>query len=161
MSWPKKSCDNATISGGSRIRAIYGEEPTVSRETAEERAERARVNATREPWGMSIVRYPNPNIAKVGPYEARRPRSGGPWTVRAMGALLVSESLEDLFLQLTEKIDETRRDQDRPVHYYAPPSSAARNRCGMFPESAIEEGSIIYIPGSKGTRLPSERFYKR
>ena len=60
--------------------------------------------ATREPYGLRLHQI-NPTRACLGPYIARRKRSGGPWSLKYQKRLLCSEDIKILFLLLIKEID--------------------------------------------------------
>jgi len=67
--------------------------------------EEAAILATREPYGLALVRI-NPTKAYIGPYVVRRRRAGGPWFLRFRRRILTSESVEVLFYRLVKVLDQ-------------------------------------------------------
>jgi hypothetical protein len=147
---------------GSRKRRamIYGEEkPKKKLGYGPDRQKYAERISRYEPWGMKIYRFPNPHYAILGGFEARQPIAGGLWEAKVWGKKYVSDTIEELFLQIVEKMDEdrTKRPPARgiPVHSFV--DSAARNRFGSFPDSDYQGRGPI-IRSNKYT-MPSARYY--
>ena len=148
------------------MRAVYGED-TPAQHPVRGRARKhyAAVIAKREPWGLKLRRFQNPNFAMINTLPVRRVRSGGPWHLKYGSVFFAAEDLEELFLQVVEHIDNLRPDW-RPMitHYYKLPGyEQKRNKGGTGPSSDESGGygNLRYLPGSGGRYLPSEMFFKQ
>jgi len=154
--------EDIPFSTKSRCEKIHGiDRPAKPLSYGSERQAYAEKISRLEPYGLILQRYANPHFASIGGFDARRPISGGLWQVTVWGEKFVSDTIEELFLQVVEKFDRDRARQiPKPMipneHSVSFPSS--RNRLGTFPDSDHAHGPIIR---SNKYQLPSEAFYGR
>ena len=154
------SWSDMPMSSMARQRAIFGKEERKRPSKRADRIAKGKEIAKNSPWGVTLHTFTNPNLAKIGGHVVRRKTSGGPWHLKHWGDLLVSESIEELFLQVIERIDSVRHRNKTtgPSHLYSFSTGQKRNRFGTHPESD-GKGSITYYPGTRYGRLPSEIFF--
>jgi hypothetical protein len=139
-----------------RAKAIHSDQEKT-KETWAERLIRAREISKMEPWGLALRRFPNKDYALLGYYEARRKRSGGPWSVNCEGKTLISSCLEELFLQVVERKGRGRVNTNHAIKEHGfPHVKDAPKR--PHSEGGLDE-SITHIPGTSWGYLPSEMFY--